>query len=78
MILISGSVTVAPSKIFNSVAVDVTTTFSFIFIDVNVLFVNVSVVALPTTVSVAFGKVKEYKLEPPPNFTVDFVKVIVD
>ena len=66
MIFNSGPVTVAPSKIFNSVAVDVTTTFSFIFNDVNVLFVNVSVVALPTTVSVAFG-VKEYKLEPPPN-----------
>ena len=67
IILISVVVTVAPSNLFSSVAVDVRATFSFIFGDVNVLFVNVSVVALPTTVSVAFGKVKAYKLEPPPN-----------
>ena len=40
---ISPTTTVAPSKIFNSVAVEVTATSSFIFGDVKVLFVRVAV-----------------------------------
>ena len=65
MMLSSAAVVVTPSKMFNSAAVDVTpskrfisvavavtATSSFIFGLVNVLFVNVSVVALPTNVSV--------------------------
>ena len=53
----SAVVAVTPSKRFNSVAVAVTATFSFIFGLVKVLFVKVSVVALPTIVSVVAGKV---------------------
>ena len=41
----------------SSVAVAVIATFSLSFGDVKVLFVNVSVVALPTKVSVVAGKV---------------------
>jgi hypothetical protein len=54
----SAVVAVTPSNKFISVAVEVTATFSFIFGDVKVLFVSVSVVALPIIVSVAAGKVK--------------------
>ena len=49
---------VPPSIKFISVAVVVTATSSFIFGEVKVLFVKVSVVALPTKVSVAAGSVK--------------------
>ena len=50
MMFSSVVVEVTPSSIFNSVAVDVTATFSFIFGDVNVLFVNVCVPANVATV----------------------------
>jgi len=53
----SAVVLVTPSRMFSSVAVAVTATSSFIFGDVRVLFVKVSVVALPTNVSVAAGNV---------------------
>jgi len=48
---------VIPSNKFNSVAVEVTATSSFILGDVKVLFVKVCVAAIPVTVSVVAGKV---------------------
>ena len=42
---------VTPSSIFISVAVDVTATSSFIFGDVNVLFVSVAVEAVDTSLA---------------------------
>ena len=57
---ISAVVVVTPSKIFNSVAVEVTATSSFTFGDVNVLFVNVAVEAVDTksTLPPVLGSVK--------------------
>ena len=57
-ILSSAVLDVTPSSIFISVAVDVTATSSLILGEVRVLFVRVSVVALPTNVSVAAGRVR--------------------
>ena len=56
-ILSSAVVAVTPSRRLISVAVADTTTFSLILGDVSVLLVRVSVVALPTKVSVDAGKV---------------------
>ena len=57
-LFISAVEAVTPSRIFISVAVDVTATSSLILGEVKVLFVRVSVVALPTSVSVAAGRVR--------------------
>ena len=55
--LSSPTTAVIPSNTFNSVAVEVTATFSLIFGEVNVLFVSVCVAAKPTNVSVTAGNV---------------------
>ena len=55
--LSSPTTAVMPSSTFSSVAVEVTATSSFIFGEVNVLFVSVCVAAKPTNVSVTAGNV---------------------
>ena len=57
-ILSSDVVAVTPSRRLSSVAVAETTTSSLILGEVKVLLVRVSVVALPTSVSVAAGNVR--------------------